>query len=95
MDLMHGTNDKARFLVVSDSDEVIASLIREFGAERILTYPRATEREQSWLTEQGIVEDLLDMLLLSRSHTLFASYLSTFSETAWWLGGARAEVRVF
>ena len=26
---------------------------------------------------------------------LFASYLSTFSETAWWLGGARAKVAVF
>ena len=38
---------------------------------------------------------LFDMLLLSRTSELFASYLSTFSETAWWLGGARAKVTVF
>jgi len=38
---------------------------------------------------------LIDMLLLSRTKRLFASYLSTFSETAWWLGGTTAEVEVF
>jgi hypothetical protein len=42
-----------------------------------------------------MVEDLIDLLLLSRCEALFASYLSTFSETAWWLGGARAKVSVF
>jgi hypothetical protein len=26
---------------------------------------------------------------------LFASYLSTFSEVAWWLGGTTARVNVF
>ena len=31
------------------------------------------------------------MLLLARTRTLYASYLSTFSEVAWWLGGATAQ----
>ncbi len=35
------------------------------------------------------------MLLLARTRTLYASYLSTFSEAAWWLGGATAQVAVF
>ena len=35
----------------------------------------------------GITEDLIDMLVLARTPRLFASYLSTFSEVAWWLGG--------
>ena len=35
------------------------------------------------------------MLLLARTERLFASYLSTFSEVAWWLGGATARVAVF
>jgi hypothetical protein len=35
------------------------------------------------------------MLLLAQGRTLFASYLSTFCEAAWWLGGARADVSVF
>jgi hypothetical protein len=42
-----------------------------------------------------MTDDLIDMLLLARTRELFASYLSTFSEAAWWLGGARARVSVF
>jgi hypothetical protein len=34
-------------------------------------------------------------LLLARTHRLLASYLSTFSEVAWWLGGTTARVSVF
>jgi hypothetical protein len=40
-------------------------------------------------------EDLIDMLLLARTRRLLVSYLSTFGETAWWLGGASADVTVF
>jgi hypothetical protein len=61
----------------------------------VLAYPRTTARADSWSTPQGIVEDLTDLLLLARTGTLFASYLSTFSEAAWWLGGAKARVEVF
>jgi hypothetical protein len=32
---------------------------------------------------------------LARTERLFASYLSTFSEVAWWLGGTMARVSVF
>jgi hypothetical protein len=85
----------ARFLVVSDSDEPISTFAAELGADRLLQYPRTTGRSASWQSVAGIQEDLIDMLLLARTETMFASYLSTFSETAWWLGGARAEVEVF
>jgi hypothetical protein len=85
----------ARFLVVSDSDDVAPMLAQRYGAARVLCYPRATSRADSWLTPLGIEEDLIDMLLLARARTLFASYLSTFSEAAWWLGGTAARVSVF
>jgi hypothetical protein len=85
----------ARFLLVSDSDEVAPQLQRRYGAERVLQFARQTERSASWRSREGTVEDLIDMLLLARVPTLFASYLSTFSEAAWWLGGARATVTVF
>ena len=65
------------------------------GDSRVLAYPRATKRRESWQSREGMAEDLIDMLLLARCEALFASYLSTFSETAWWLGGARAKVAVF
>jgi hypothetical protein len=85
----------ARLLVVSDSDAFVESLAETYGPERILSYPRTTRREASWSSPDGVVEDLIDMLLLARTRRLFASYLSTFSETAWWLGGATARVWVF
>jgi hypothetical protein len=85
----------ARFLVVSDSDEILPTLAERYGAGRVLHYPRATARADSWRTAQGVREDLIDMLLLARVPRLVASYLSTFSEVAWWLGGTRARVDVF
>lgn len=91
--LMNGTN--GRFLVVTDSDEVIPALKDEYGNDRIIHFTRETTRLDSWKTPTGITEDLVDMLLLSRTQRLFASYLSTFSEVAWWLGGATGKVWVF
>jgi hypothetical protein len=95
VELMRAAAPEARFLVVSDSDEIIDLLSAQLGSERVLSFPRTTPRHESWQTPEGIVEDLIDMLLLARTRRLLASYLSTFSETAWWLGGARADVTVF
>ena len=93
--LMDEVGTAARFLVVSDSDDIAPMLERRYGSQRVLCYPRATSRADSWLAPRGITEDLVDMLLLARTQRLFASYLSTFSEVAWWLGGTRARVSVF
>ena len=92
--LIDETDSAARFFVVSDSDDVPPWLHERYG-ERILTFPRRIARQESWRSPEGIVEDLVDMLLLARTRRMLASYLSTFSEAAWWLGGARADVAVF
>jgi len=86
---------QTRFFVVSDSDDIVTMLRDRYGAARVLSYPRSTTRADSWLAPQGIREDLIDMLLLARTRRLYASYLSTFSEAAWWLGGTAASVTVF
>jgi hypothetical protein len=93
--LLEAAGSNSRFLVVSDSDDIAPLLSQRFGAERVLCYPRTTSRADSWLTPRGITEDLIDMLVLARAPRLFASYLSTFSEVAWWLGGTTARVSVF
>jgi hypothetical protein len=93
--LLDEAGSTARFLVVSDSDDIAPMLAERYGAERILCFPRATSRADSWLTSSGIKEDFIDMLLLARTRRLFGSYLSTFSEVAWWLGGTKARVSVF
>jgi len=85
----------ARFLVVSDSDDIAPTLAQRYGASRVLSYPRTISRAESWTTPVGTKEDLMDMLLLARTPRLFASYLSTFSEVAWWLGGTKARVSAF
>ncbi len=94
-ELLDAAPAKSRFLVVSDADEVIGDLEARYGAERVLHFPRATPRRESYGVADGTREDLIDMLLLARTRTLYASYLSTFSEVAWWLGGATANVAVF
>ena len=93
--LLDAASGRSRFLVVSDADEIIGDLAARYGAERVLHFPRTTPRRDSWRAPEGIREDLIDMLLLARTRRLFASYLSTFSEAAWWLGGATADVDVF
>lgn len=93
--LMEGEPAGTRFLAVADDDEVLRLLEQRFGSERILMFPRQTARAESWMSAAGVVEDLADMLLLARTQRMFVSYLSTFSEAAWWLGGAKADVTVF
>jgi len=93
--LLAATGPEHRFFVVSDDDDVVGWLRDAVGPERVLSFPRETARRESWQSAAGMVEDLIDMLLLARCDALYASYLSTFSETAWWLGGAKARVTVF
>jgi hypothetical protein len=93
--LIANTDKNDRFLVVSDSDDIATSLADQYGNNRILHFPRQTSRSISWQSPEAMQEDLLEMVLLSRTNRLFASYLSTFSETAWWLGGATASVDVY
>ena len=95
LSMMHARPDADRFLIVSDSDDFVDYLRQQFDPQRLVEWPRQTRREQSWASTEGVCEDLIDMLLLARCRSLLASYLSTFSETAWWLGGAKAEVAVF
>ena len=93
--LLDAADRDRRFFVVSDDDEVVPWLRTVVGESRVLAFPRTTRRRESWQSREGMAEDLIDMLLLSRCGELFASYLSTFGETAWWLGGTRAKVAVF
>jgi hypothetical protein len=93
--LLDAAPARSRFLVVSDADEAIGDLEARYGTERVLHFPRTTSRRDSYGLAEGTREDLIDMLLLARTRTLYASYLSTFSEAAWWLGGATANVEVF
>ena len=45
-------------------------------------------------SEDKFQHALTEMYLLSKNKTLITSYASTFSEVAWWLGGANADVSI-
>ena len=48
----------------------------------------------SRLNSFGIKEDFIEMLLLSKNSHIIGTYLSTYTEVAWWFGGATAKVVV-
>tara|TARA_Y100000310_G_scaffold345285_1_gene463425 strand:+ start:3695 stop:4483 length:789 start_codon:yes stop_codon:yes gene_type:complete len=81
------------FYLTSDSDYVKEKFIEAFG-ERVMIYDRKTSIKNSRLNPAGIKEDFIEMLLLSKNSYIIGTYLSTYTEAAWWLGGATAQVVV-
>ena len=80
------------FFVVCDSPEILEQINKRYGG-RALIYSRRTfpgDRK----SPEGIQDALIELLLLARNKSLKASYLSTFSEMAWWLGGCQAGVEI-
>jgi hypothetical protein len=78
----------------SDAAAVIDDFRRRYGS-RVMTasdenahLSHSVSRED----EEILVRAFVDMLCLSRADVLIGSYLSTFTECAWWLGGCRQEV---
>jgi hypothetical protein len=82
---------QTNFYVSSDSLEVKNSLFEIFP-NRILCFPRKTELATSRHSKEGMQEDLIELYLVSKNKVIIGSYLSTFTEVAWWLGGAKAKV---
>lgn len=81
---------KGAFFIVCDSPAVLEQLKSRYG-ERALIYPRRTFPGDRKSVE-GIQDALIELLLLAKNRTLIVSYLSTFSEMAWWFGACKAKV---
>jgi hypothetical protein len=83
-----------RFFVATDSLRVLKELAAQFP-NRIIASPRPEERHISKnLSLQAMFASLADMLLLSRCRRIVGTYSSTFTEVAWWLGGAQSVVAI-
>jgi hypothetical protein len=86
IDLMRGevaADDATRFFVATDSPDAEALLNTEFPG-RVVTHPkRRLDRNDHLAIEDAVV----DLYCLSRCRKLLGSYWSSFSETAWQLGG--------
>jgi hypothetical protein len=79
--------------LTSDSDYV-KNLFKTRYGNRVLIYDRKTDIATSRFHSEGIKEDFIEMLLLSKNNKIIGTYLSTYTEVAWWLGGAKAEVEI-
>jgi hypothetical protein len=58
---------------------------------RIMVYKK---RSFSRNDKKGVQDALVDLLLLSGTKYIIGSYLSTFTETAWWFGQCEARVEI-
>ena len=86
-------DEKTTFYLTSDSDYVKLKF-REIYGDRLFMYDRKTSILDSRLNSFGIQEDFIEMLLLSKNSHIIGTYLSTYTEVAWWFGGATAKVVV-
>ena len=91
IDEMMSYDEDTKFFVCSDSLNVIGKLKKLFG-DRIITYKRHSDLKTSRSTRVGAQDDLAEMLLLSKNKIIVGSYISTFTEMAWYFGGAKAKV---
>ena len=81
---------KNKFLLCTDSKETEDKFKKVFG-KRIIIFPKG-DRKQSKVI--AIKEALTDLLLLSKTKHLLGSYLSTFTELAWWFGNCKSKVEI-
>jgi len=83
-------NRKTKFFLATDSKETQEKFIKKFG-KRIVVYPNKDFQRN---TEKSIKDAFVDMLLLSKTKYILGTYLSTFTEIAWWFGGCKKKVEI-
>ena len=93
MDVMHKRN--GNFFVAVDSIEVLNQLKAEFGDRILYREINASDRHViRSKTKQVYIDGIVDMLILSKCKDIIGTYQSTFTEVAWWFGGAKQEVEI-
>ncbi len=81
---------KDKFLLCTDSKKTEDKFKKVFG-KRIIVFPKGNRKQSK---DTAIQEALIDLLLLSKTKHILGSYLSTFTELAWWFGGCKARVEI-
>ena len=81
---------ESKFFLCTDSKETEKKFEEIFG-DRIITFSKGDRKRSK---TSAIREALIDQLLLSKTKHILGSYLSTFTELAWWFGGCKAKVEI-
>ena len=82
-----GRNEDCQFYVATDSEEEKKRLKEIFG-ERILTLPRAADRNSI----SGMQDALIELYVLSHTQKIWGSMQSSYSETAAQISNIRCEL---
>lgn len=85
--------DNLRIFVAMDDPAILDAFVDRYGS-RVLSHPcgRPAGFTHSYNNEESLVMAFTEMLCLSKGIILIGTYLSTFTECAWWFGGARQHV---
>lgn len=82
-------NPDYKFLLCTEDKETEERFRLRFGSNRIIYFPkRFRDRNDT----NGVKEAFVDMLLLARCPIIIGTFLSTFTELAWWGGQCKSQV---
>jgi len=84
------TNPKTKFFLCTDDKNSEKLLKKNFG-NKIISYPK---KNFDRLDEKFIQQGLIDLFLLSKTKEILGTYLSSFTELAWWIGGCKAKINI-
>lgn len=81
---------KERFYLSTDGYDTLLLLKEKYG-NKIIAYP---EKEIKRREKESVINGFKAMLILSRTKRLYGSYLSTFSEMAWWYSECKIPINI-
>jgi hypothetical protein len=76
--------------LATDCPETQQRFLKRYG-NRLITYSKSSYDRYN---TKGIHDATVDLFLLAKSEHIIGSYLSTFTEMAWWLGQCKAKVKI-
>ncbi len=84
-------NPNYKFLLCTECEKTENKFKSIFGEDTIIHFHKKC-RDRSSI--ESIKEAYVDLLLLSKCPIIIGTFLSTFTEVAWWIGGCVAQVYI-
>ena len=84
---------KVKFFLSTDSKKTEKKFLKIFG-DKIIIYNKKEQNVPEELCTNPGKDGLIEMLILSKTKKIFGTYLSTFTEAAWWFGGGNKDIEI-
>ncbi len=78
------------FFVSADNDIAIEKAVERYGAKIIYRKRRTSFKDR--LKKVALQDQVIDLYLLSKNKIIIQDPLSSFTDTAWWLGGGEGRL---